>query len=181
VSLHCNSTHTGTASQARSPEFPHGLAVGDVSPTPERQSERAERIVTDAGSLQSLSWGASAGGSSTAYLSGSCCNTSAQTIFLITASFPLIVHQQQLEVGAEEKITKRTDFETVKRMRLLKQLRGSKKNSCAHRRSLPLLRSHPKLRLRASSFFTTNELSFPQNFSASAYSLPALPPSPTSG
>src|SRR6476469_10476232 len=69
------------------------LAVSDVIADSLVVERARKESVTDAGSLQSLSWGASAlGGLITAYLSGSLLqHFSTHTIFLITASFPLIV------------------------------------------------------------------------------------------
>ncbi|WP_445173093.1 MFS transporter, partial [Microcoleus sp.] len=90
-----------------------GLAVSDVIADSLVVERARKESVTDAGSLQSLSWGASAlGGLITAYLSGSLLqHFSTQTIFLITASFPLIVSATAWLIS-EEKTHKRTDFET---------------------------------------------------------------------
>jgi folate/biopterin transporter len=127
--------------------------------------ERARKeSVTDAGSLQSLSWGATAlGGLITAYLSGSLLqHFSTQTIFLISASFPLILSATAWLI-AEEKTTKRTDFETVKDQ--LKQLRQavSQKTIWLPAAFLFLLQATPSSD-SAFFFFTTNELGFQPEF-----------------
>jgi len=127
--------------------------------------ERARKeSVTDAGSLQSLSWGATAlGGLITAYLSGFLLqHFSTQTIFLISASFPLILSATAWLI-AEEKTTKRTDFETVKDQ--LKQLRQavSQKTIWLPAAFLFLLQATPSSD-SAFFFFTTNELGFQPEF-----------------
>jgi folate/biopterin transporter len=127
--------------------------------------ERARKeSVTDAGSLQSLSWGATAlGGLITAYLSGFLLqHFSTQTIFLISASFPLILSATAWLI-AEEKTNKRTDFETVKDQ--LKQLRQavSQKTIWLPTAFLFLLQATPSSD-SAFFFFTTNELGFPPEF-----------------
>ncbi|MEG4495798.1 folate/biopterin family MFS transporter [Microcoleus sp. F10-C6] len=127
--------------------------------------ERARKeSVTDAGSLQSLSWGATAlGGLITAYLSGSLLeHFSIQTIFLICASFPLIVSATAWLI-AEEKTIKRTGFETVKDQ--LKQLRQAvtQKTIWLPTAFLFLLQATPSSDA-AFFFFTTNELGFPPEF-----------------
>ncbi|MEG4441829.1 folate/biopterin family MFS transporter [Microcoleus sp. AT9_B5] len=127
--------------------------------------ERARKeSVTDAGSLQSLSWGATAlGGLITAYLSGSLLqHFSTQTIFLICAFFPLIVSATAWLI-AEEKTTKRTGFETVKDQ--LKQLRQAvtQKTIWLPTAFLFLLQATPSSDA-AFFFFTTNELGFPPEF-----------------
>lgn len=127
--------------------------------------ERARKeSVTDAGSLQSLSWGATAlGGLITAYLSGSLLqHFSTQTIFLISASFPLIVSATAWLI-AEEKNTKSTGFETVKDQ--LKQLRQAvtQKTIWLPTAFLFLLQATPKSEA-AFFFFSTNELGFQPEF-----------------
>ena len=141
-----------------------GLAVSDVIADSLVVERARKESVTDAGSLQSLSWGASAlGGLITAYLSGSLLqHFSTQTIFLITASFPLIVSATAWLI-AEEKTNKRTDFETVKDQ--LKQLRQAvtQKTIWLPAAFLFLLQATPSSD-SAFFFFTTNELGFPPEF-----------------
>ena len=141
-----------------------GLAVSDVIADSLVVERARKESVTDAGSLQSLSWGASAlGGLITAYLSGSLLqHFSTQTIFLISASFPLILSATAWLI-AEEKTTKRTDFETVKDQ--LKQLRQavSQKTIWLPAAFLFLLQATPSSD-SAFFFFTTNELGFPPEF-----------------
>src|SRR4028119_2205345 len=166
-----------------------GLAVSDVIADSLVVERARKESVTDAGSLQSLSWGASAlGGLITAYLSGSLLqHFSTQTIFLITASFPLIVSATAWLI-AEEKTDKTTDFETVKDQ--LKQLRqavtqkktdkttrletsqeqpkppapsGTQKTIWLPAAFLFLLQATPSSD-SAFFFFTTNELGFPPEF-----------------
>ena len=141
-----------------------GLAVSDVIADSLVVERARKESVTDAGSLQSLSWGASAlGGLITAYLSGSLLqHFSTHTIFLITASFPLIVSATAWLI-AEEKTNKRTDFETVKDQ--LKQLRQAvtQKTIWLPAAFLFLLQATPSSD-SAFFFFTTNELGFPPEF-----------------
>ncbi|MCC3408784.1 MAG: folate/biopterin family MFS transporter [Microcoleus sp. PH2017_10_PVI_O_A] len=140
------------------------LAVSDVIADSLVVERARKETVSDAGSLQSLSWGASAlGGLITAYLSGSLLqNFSTHTIFLITASFPLIVSATAWLIS-EEKINKRTDFETVKDQ--LKQLRQAvtQKTIWLPTAFLFLWQATPSSD-SAFFFFTTNELGFQPEF-----------------
>ncbi|MEG4534203.1 folate/biopterin family MFS transporter [Microcoleus sp. D2_18a_D3] len=140
------------------------LAVSDVIADSLVVERARKESVTDAGSLQSLSWGAAAlGGLITAYLSGSLLqHFSTHTIFLITASFPLIVSATAWLI-AEEKTNKRTDFETVKDQ--LKQLRQAvtQKTIWLPTAFLFILQATPSSD-SAFFFFTTNELGFPPEF-----------------
>jgi folate/biopterin transporter len=140
------------------------LAVSDVIADSLVVERARKETVSDAGSLQSLSWGASAlGGLITAYLSGSLLqHFSTHTIFLITASFPLIVSATAWLI-AEEKINKRTDFATVKDQ--LKQLRQavSQKTIWLPTAFLFLWQATPSSD-SAFFFFTTNELGFQPEF-----------------
>ncbi|MEG4289278.1 folate/biopterin family MFS transporter [Microcoleus sp. C2C3] len=140
------------------------VAVSDVIADSLVVERARKESVTDAGSLQSLCWGTSAlGGLITAYLSGSLLqHFSTQTIFLITASFPLIVSATAWLI-AEEKTNKRTDFETVKDQ--LKQLRQAvtQKTIWLPAAFLFLLQATPSSD-SAFFFFTTNELGFPPEF-----------------
>ncbi|MEZ2228487.1 folate/biopterin family MFS transporter [Microcoleus sp.] len=140
------------------------LAVSDVIADSLVVERARKESLTDAGSLQSLSWGASAlGGLITAYLSGSLLqNFSTHTIFLITASFPLIVSATAWLIS-EEKVKKRTDFETVKNK--VKQLRQavSQKTIWLPTAFLFLWQATPSSD-SAFFFFTTNELGFQPEF-----------------
>ncbi|MEK0191034.1 MAG: folate/biopterin family MFS transporter [Oscillatoriales cyanobacterium] len=140
------------------------LAVSDVIADSLVVERARKESLTDAGSLQSLSWGASAlGGLITAYLSGSLLqNFSTHTIFLITASFPLIVSATAWLIS-EEKVKKRTDFETVKNQ--VKQLRQavSQKTIWLPTAFLFLWQATPSSD-SAFFFFTTNELGFQPEF-----------------
>lgn len=140
------------------------LAVSDVIADSLIVERARKESVTDAGSLQSLSWGASAlGGLITAYLSGSLLqHFSTQTIFLITASFPLIISATAWLI-TEEKINKRTDFETVKDQ--LKQLKKAviQKTIWLPTAFLFLWQSTPTSD-SAFFFFSTNELGFQPEF-----------------
>ncbi|MCC3415097.1 MULTISPECIES: folate/biopterin family MFS transporter [unclassified Microcoleus] len=140
------------------------LAVSDVIADSLVVERARKETVSDAGSLQSLSWGASAiGGLITAYLSGSLLqHFSTHTIFLITASFPLIVSTTAWLI-TEEKVNKRTDFETVKDQ--LKQLRQAvaEKTIWLPTAFLFLWQSTPSSD-SAFFFFSTNELGFQPEF-----------------
>ena len=140
------------------------LAVSDVIADSLVVERARKETVTDAGSLQSLSWGASAlGGLITAYLSGSLLqHFSTQTIFLITASFPLIVSATAWLIS-EEKTDKTTDFATVKDQ--VKQLRQAvtQKTIWLPTAFLFLWQSTPSSD-SAFFFFTTNELGFQPEF-----------------
>ncbi|MEG4170983.1 MULTISPECIES: folate/biopterin family MFS transporter [unclassified Microcoleus] len=140
------------------------LAVSDVIADSLVVERARKESVTDAGSLQSLSWGAAAlGGLITAYLSGSLLqHFSTHTIFLITASFPLIVSATAWLI-AEEKTDKRTDFETVKDQ--FKQLRQAvtQKTIWLPTAFLFLWQATPSSD-SAFFFFTTNELGFQPEF-----------------
>ncbi|MEG3850440.1 folate/biopterin family MFS transporter [Microcoleus sp. herbarium19] len=140
------------------------LAVSDVIADSLVVERARKETVSDAGSLQSLSWGASAlGGLITAYLSGSLLqHFSTHTIFLITASFPLIVSATAWLI-AEEKTDKKTDFEAVKDQ--LKQLRQAvtQKTIWLPTAFLFLWQATPSSD-SAFFFFTTNELGFQPEF-----------------
>jgi folate/biopterin transporter len=156
--------HTPLAATATIALSSLGLAVSDVIADSLVVERARKESVTDAGSLQSLSWGASAlGGLITAYLSGSLLqHFSTHTIFLITASFPLIVSATAWLI-AEEKTNKRTDFETVKDQ--IKQLRQAvtQKTIWLPTAFLFVLQATPSSD-SAFFFFTTNELGFPPEF-----------------
>ncbi|HEY9621238.1 MAG TPA: folate/biopterin family MFS transporter [Crinalium sp.] len=140
------------------------IAVSDVivdSLVVERA--RAESV-SDAGSLQSLCWGASAmGGLITAYFSGLLLqHFSTHTVFGITASFPLIV---SLVAGliAESRVEFKTDWSIV--WHQVTQLKGaiSQKSIWLPTAFLFLWQATPTAE-SAFFFFTTNELQFTPEF-----------------
>lgn len=118
----------------------------------------------DAGSLQSLSWGASAlGGLITAYFSGFLLqHFSPHTIFAITATFPLIV---SLVAGliTEVKVTKPTEWSAIREQ--VHQLRQAitQKSIWLPTAFLFLGQATPTAE-SAFFFFTTNELGFTPEF-----------------
>ncbi len=127
--------------------------------------ERARHeSLSNVGSLQSLSWGASAlGGLITAYLSGFLLQTfSTQIVFWITATFPLIV---SLVAGfiSEETITQDSNWDSVKHQ--VKQLRHAVMQKAIW---LPaafvfVWQATPTAD-SAFFYFTTNELGFQPEF-----------------
>ncbi|WP_448603969.1 folate/biopterin family MFS transporter [Thermoleptolyngbya sp.] len=116
------------------------------------------------GSLQSVCWGASAlGGLITAYLSGFLLERfSVQTVFGITATFPLIV---SLVAGliAESPITQPTDWSVIRSQ--VKDLRAaiSQKSIWLPTAFLFLWQATPTAE-SAFFFFTTNDLGFTPEF-----------------
>ncbi|MBE9042667.1 folate/biopterin family MFS transporter [Oscillatoriales cyanobacterium LEGE 11467] len=127
--------------------------------------ERARKeSLSAAGSLQSLCWGTSAfGGLLTAYLSGFLLEQfSTQTVFLITASFPLLVCATAWAI-AEEPVTGRSNGETVKTQ--IRQLKAaiSQKSIWLPTAFLFIWQATPTAD-SAFFFFTTNELGFPPEF-----------------
>lgn len=127
--------------------------------------ERARgESISDAGSLQSLSWGASAlGGLITAYLSGFLLqHFSNRTVFAITASFPLIVSMVAWLI-AESPIIEKPDLSTA-----WKQVKQLKKAVTQKAIWLPtaflfIWQCTPTADA-AFFFFTTNELGFQPEF-----------------
>lgn len=127
--------------------------------------ERARHeSLSNVGSLQSLCWGTSAmGGLITAYLSGFLLQTfSTQTVFWITASFPLIV---SLVAGliTEEKIILESNWDSIKHQ--VKQLRQAVMQKAIW---LPaafvfVWQATPTAD-SAFFYFTTNELGFQPEF-----------------
>jgi folate/biopterin transporter len=127
--------------------------------------ERARNeSVGDAGSLQSLCWGASAvGGILTAYFSGSLLqHFSTQTVFAITAAFPLIVSTVAWLI-TESRMTEPTNWSAVRSQ--LQQLRQavSQKPIWMPTAFLFLWQATPTAE-SAFFFFTTNELGFDPEF-----------------
>jgi folate/biopterin transporter len=127
--------------------------------------ERARReSVQDAGSLQSICWGSSAlGGLITAYLSGFLLEQfSNQTVFAITATFPLIVSLAAWWIH-ESQIDHSTDWSVVGQQ--VKQLKGAitQKSIWLPTAFLFLWQATPTADA-AFFFFTTNELGFQPEF-----------------
>jgi folate/biopterin transporter len=127
--------------------------------------ERARReSLSNSGSLQSITWGASAvGGLITAYLSGWLLeHFSNQTVFAITATFPLLVSAVAWLI-AEEHVSSLPDRSTV--WNQIKQLRGavSQKAIWLPTAFIFLWQATPSAD-SAFFYFTTNELGFEPEF-----------------
>jgi folate/biopterin transporter len=127
--------------------------------------ERARReSLSNSGSLQSITWGASAvGGLITAYLSGWLLqHFSNQTVFAITATFPLLVSAVAWLI-AEEHVSSRPDTSTV--WNQIKQLRGAvtQKAIWLPTAFIFLWQATPSAD-SAFFYFTTNELGFEPEF-----------------
>lgn len=127
--------------------------------------ERARgESISDAGSLQSLSWGATAlGGLITAYLSGFLLqHFSTRTVFAITATFPLIVSIVAWII-AESPIIEKPDFSTA--WQQIKQLKKAvtQKAIWLPTAFLFIWQCTPTADA-AFFFFTTNELGFQPEF-----------------
>ncbi|NJN61287.1 MAG: folate/biopterin family MFS transporter [Coleofasciculaceae cyanobacterium RL_1_1] len=119
---------------------------------------------SNAGALQSLCWGASAiGGIITAYLSGALLQQfGIQTIFLITATFPLIV-SAVAGLIAEQPTSDRADFSQVKQQIGLLKTAISQKAIWMPTLFLFLWQATPSAD-SAFFFFSTNELGFEPEF-----------------
>ena len=127
--------------------------------------ERARKeSIGKAGSLQSLSWGASAaGGLMTAYLSGYLLeHFTVRTVFAVTAVFPLVVSCVAWVI-TETPVTERMDWAAVKHQ--LQQLRQavSQKSIWMPTAFLFVWQAMPTAE-SAFFFFTTNELKFTPEF-----------------
>ncbi|GAB4367362.1 MAG: folate/biopterin family MFS transporter [Elainellaceae cyanobacterium] len=127
--------------------------------------ERARsESASDAGSLQSLCWGASAvGGLITAYFSGFLLeHFSNSTVFLITATFPLIVSLVAWMI-AETRVEEATEWSAI--WSQVQQLRGAitQKTIWMPTAFLFLWQATPTAD-SAFFFFTTNELGFQPEF-----------------
>jgi folate/biopterin transporter len=127
--------------------------------------ERARKeSLSDVGSLQSLCWGTSAiGGLITAYLSGFLLEiVTVKTVFLITASFPLIVCGVAWLI-TEEKVGDRSNLDAVKKQ--IRQLRQavSQKTIWLPMAFLFIWQATPTAD-SAFFYFTTNELGFQPEF-----------------
>ncbi len=119
---------------------------------------------SNAGALQSLCWGASAiGGIITAYLSGALLQQfGIQTIFLITATFPLIV-SAVAGLIAEPPTSDRADFSQVKQQMALLKTAISQKAIWMPTLFLFIWQATPSAD-SAFFFFSTNELGFEPEF-----------------
>ncbi|ABG52330.1 MAG: folate/biopterin family MFS transporter [Trichodesmium sp. St16_bin4-tuft] len=127
--------------------------------------ERVQKeSVSNTGSLQSLCWSASAlGGLITAYFSGYLLeHFSPQTVFLITATFPLIVSLVPLLIE-EKKVSIRINFDNVKQQ--IKQVKKAviKKSILLPTAFLVIWQATPNSE-SAFFFFSTNELGFQAEF-----------------
>lgn len=127
--------------------------------------ERARvESLSESGSLQSLTWGTSAlGGLITAYLSGwllQAFNT--QTVFGITATFPLLVSAVAWLI-VEERVETRLDLSTISNQ--IKQLRGAitQKAIWLPTAFIFIWQATPSAD-SAFFYFTTNELGFEPEF-----------------
>ena len=140
------------------------VAIGDVI-VDSLVVERARgESLSKSGSLQSLTWGASAmGGLITAYLSGWLLqHFSTHTVFAITATFPLLVSAVAWFI-VEERVTSRPDISTV--LNQIKQLRGAitQKAIWLPTAFIFIWQATPSAD-SAFFYFTTNELGFEPEF-----------------
>lgn len=127
--------------------------------------ERARgESMSQAGSLQSISWGASSmGGLMTAYFSGVLLqHFSTQTVFGITATFPLIVSAVAWLI-AEERVSDRPDTATVKNQLQALRQAISQKSILLPTAFIFLWQATPSGDA-AFFYFTTNELGFQPEF-----------------
>ncbi|MBE9078826.1 folate/biopterin family MFS transporter [Romeria aff. gracilis LEGE 07310] len=140
------------------------VAVSDVivdSLVVERARQESQ---SDAGTLQSLAWGASAfGGLITAYLGGLLLEqTSTQFVFAVTAAFPLVVSGVAWLI-AEEPITERPNFQAI--WQQVQQLKAAVSQKAIWMPALFLfLWQATPTADSAFFFFTTNELGFEPEF-----------------
>lgn len=127
--------------------------------------ERVQKeSISSTGSLQALCWTASAlGGLITAYFSGSLLeHFSNQTVFLITATFPLIVAAIPWLI-TEEKISSGINFDSVKQQLKLVKKAITKKSIFLPTAFILIWQATPGSE-SAFFFFTTNELGFKPEF-----------------
>ena len=140
------------------------VAISDVivdSLVVERAREEGQG---DAGTLQSLAWGASAvGGLITAYLGGLLLErTNTQTIFSITALFPLVVCGVAWLIS-EDPVTERSNFKAIAHQITLLKEAVSQKAIWMPALFLFLWQATPSAD-SAFFFFSTNELGFAPEF-----------------
>ena len=140
------------------------VAISDVivdSLVVERARQESQ---SEAGTLQSLCWGASAiGGLLTAYLGGSLLEqTSTRTVFAVTATFPLIVSVVAWLI-AEDPVHEKSNIQTV--WTQVKQLKDAFSQRAIWMPALFLFiwQSTPSAD-SAFFFFTTNDLGFEPEF-----------------
>lgn len=140
------------------------VAVSDVIVDSIVVSRARQESIGAAGSLQSLCWGTSAvGGLITAYFSGALLQQfSTQTIFLITATFPLIVSSVAWLI-AETPVERKSDFQVVKRQLILLKQAVSQKHIWMPTAFLFLWQAMPGSE-SAFFYFSTNELHFEPEF-----------------
>jgi folate/biopterin transporter len=140
------------------------VAIGDVIVDSIVVSRARGESVASAGSLQSLSWGASAmGGLITAYFSGSLLQKfDTRTVFLITATFPLIVSAVAWLI-VEKPVERRSDFTAVKRQIILLKKAVSQKSIWMPTVFLFFWQAMPGSE-SAFFYFSTNELHFEPEF-----------------
>jgi folate/biopterin transporter len=140
------------------------VAVSDVIVDSLVVERSRQETAQNAGSLQSLSWGISAlGGLITAYFSGSLLeHFSVQTVFLITASFPLLVSAVAWLI-AEEKVTNGSGLQNIQQQ--VSQLKSAigQKAIWMPTAFIFLWQATPSSD-SAFFFFTTNELGFQPEF-----------------
>jgi folate/biopterin transporter len=140
------------------------VALSDVIVDSIVVSRARGESIGSAGSLQSLSWGASAmGGLITAYFSGSLLQKfDTRTVFLITATFPLIVSAVAWLI-VEKPVERRSDFTAVKRQIILLKKAVSQKSIWMPTVFLFLWQAMPGSE-SAFFYFSTNELHFEPEF-----------------
>ncbi|MEM9117578.1 MAG: folate/biopterin family MFS transporter [Cyanobacteria bacterium P01_F01_bin.56] len=140
------------------------VAVGDVI-VDSLVVERARReSQSDAGSLQSLAWGASAvGGIITAYLGGLLLEyVGTRSVFGVTATFPLIVSVVAWWI-AEDPVTETSTWQVIRGQ--IKQLKGAITQKVIWMPALFLfLWQATPTADAAFFFFTTNDLGFQPEF-----------------
>jgi folate/biopterin transporter len=140
------------------------IAVSDVIVDSLVVERARNESVSGAGSLQSLCWGASAvGGLLTAYFSGSLLQVfDTRTIFMITASFPLILSAVAWLI-AESPVTVKSDWSVVRHQ--LGQLKQAvtQKSIWMPTAFLFLWQATPTAE-SAFFYFSTNELGFEPEF-----------------
>ncbi len=140
------------------------VAVSDVIVDSLVVERSRQETAQNAGSLQSLCWGISAlGGLITAYFSGSLLeHFSVQTVFLITASFPLLVSAVAWLI-TEEKVTNGSGLQNIQQQ--FSQLKNAigQKAIWMPTAFIFLWQATPSSD-SAFFFFTTNELGFQPEF-----------------
>lgn len=156
--------HTGIAAAATITLISVSVALSDVIADSLVVERARTESNSDAGSLQSLCWAASAlGGLITAYFSGSLLEQfSTHTVFLITAAFPLIVSAAAWLI-AESPVSGSPNAGTIKQQ--VQQLRAAitQKSIWLPTAFLFIWQATPTAD-SAFFFFTTNALGFPPEF-----------------